>query len=169
MAIGRGITRPLRMLAGVMERLAGGDKVVDIPGRERRDEFRQVADAVAVFRDNAVAMDRMAAERAEAEIKGEAEKRQAVLGLADSLDSTISSVIDSIGTAAHGLQSTAGGLTASAEEATRQATAASDASDMALANVQAVAAAAEELSVSIAEISRQTRSEERRVGKECLE
>jgi methyl-accepting chemotaxis protein len=157
-AIGRGITRPLQMLASVMERLAGGDKGVDIPGRERRDEFRQVADAVAVFRDNAVAMDRMAAERAEAEIKGEAEKRQAVLGLADSLDSTVSSVIDSIGTAAHGLQSTAGGLTASAEEATRQATAASGASDMALANVQAVAAAAEELSVSIAEISRQTES-----------
>jgi methyl-accepting chemotaxis protein len=158
LAIGRGITRPLRMLAAVMERLAGGDKGVDIPGRERRDEFRQVADAVAVFRDNAVAMDRMAAERAEAEIKGEAEKRQAVLALADSLDSTVSSVIDSIGTAAHGLQSTAGGLTASAEEATRQATAASGASDMALANVQAVAAAAEELSVSIAEISRQTES-----------
>ncbi len=157
-AIGRGITRPLRMLAGVMERLAGGDKGVDIPGRERRDEFRQVAEAVAVFRDNAVAMDRMAAERVEAEVKSEAEKRQAVLGLADSLDGTVSSVIDSIGTAAHGLQSTASGLTASAEEATRQATAASGASDMALANVQAVAAAAEELSVSIAEISRQTES-----------
>jgi methyl-accepting chemotaxis protein len=156
LAIGRGITRPLGMLAGVMERLAGGDKAVDIPGRERRDEFRQVADAVAVFRDNAIAMDRMAADREAAEVRSESEKRQAVLGLADSLDSTVSSVIDSIGTAAHRLQSTASGLTASAEDATRQATAASGASDM--SNVQAVAAAAEELSVSIAEISRQTES-----------
>ncbi|HET6235494.1 MAG TPA: methyl-accepting chemotaxis protein [Acetobacteraceae bacterium] len=157
LAIGRGITRPLRALAGVMERLAGGDKSVNIPGRDRRDELRQVAAAVAVFRDNMIAMDRMAVERQEAESRADAEKRQAVLRLANSLDSTVSSVIDSIGAAAHGLQSTACGLTASAEEATRQATPASGASDMALANVQVVAAA-EELSVSIAEISRQTES-----------
>ena len=158
LVIGRGITRPLRTLAGVMERLAGGDKSIDIPGRDRRDELRQVAAAVAVFRDHMIAMDRMAVERHEAEGRAEAEKRQAVLGLANSLDSTVSSVINSIGAAAHGLQSTASGLTASAEEATRQATAASGASGMALANVQAVAAAAEELSMSIAEISRQTES-----------
>ena len=156
LVIGGGITRPLRALAGVMERLAGGDKSIEIPGRDRRDELRQVAAAVAVFRDNMIAMDRMAAERQEADSRAEAEKRQAVLGLANSLDSTVSSVIDQIGAAAHGLQSTATGLTTSADEATRQATAASGASGMALSNVQAVAAAAEELSVSIAEISRQT-------------
>jgi methyl-accepting chemotaxis protein len=154
--IGRGITKPLQTLAGVMERLAGGDKSVDIPGRDRRDELRQVAAAVAVFRDNAIAMDRMAAEQMETETRAEAGKRQAVLDLANSLDSSVSSVVDSIGTAAHGLQATASSLTATADEARRQATAASGASDMALANVQAVAAAAEELSVSIAEISRRT-------------
>jgi methyl-accepting chemotaxis protein len=156
LVIGRGITRPLLMLAGVMERLAGGDKSVEIPGRDRRDELRQVAAAVAVFRDNALAMDRMAVERTEADARAESEKRQAVLGLANTLDTSVSSVVDSIGTAAHGLQSTASSLTATADEARRQATAASGASDMALANVQAVAAAAEELSVSIAEISRRT-------------
>jgi methyl-accepting chemotaxis protein len=156
LAIGRGITRPLQTLAGVMERLAGGDKSVDIPGRNRRDELRQVAAAVAVFRDNALAMDRMSAERGEADARAETEKRQAVLDLANSLDSTVSSVVNSIGSAAHGLQSTARSLTATAEETSRQAASASTASDMALANVQAVAAAAEELSVSIAEISRRT-------------
>jgi methyl-accepting chemotaxis protein len=154
--IGRGITRPLRALAGVMERLAGGDKSTDIPGRDRRDELRQVAAAVAVFRDNMIAMDRMAVDRQEAESRAEAEKRQAVLGLANSLDNTVSRVINSIGAAPHGPQSTANGLTASVEETTRQATSAAGASGMALANVQAVTAAAEELSGSIAEISRQT-------------
>jgi methyl-accepting chemotaxis protein len=155
LAIGRGISRPLQALADVMGRLAGGDKTVEIPGRDRRDEFRQVAAAVAVFRDNALAMDQMAEERTASDSRAEAEKRQAVLQLADSLDSIVSSVVDSIGSAAHGLQSTATGLTSTAEGTRRQATAAADASDMARANVQAVAAAAEELSVSIAEISRQ--------------
>jgi methyl-accepting chemotaxis protein len=153
LAIGSSVTRPLQALADVMGRLAGGDKTVEIPGRDRRDEFRRLSDAVAVFRDNALAMDRMAEERVFAEAQGKAEKRSAVLELADSLDTTVSSVIELIGSAAHDLQSTATGLTATAENTRRQAAAATDASGMARVNVAAVAAAAERLSASIDEIS----------------
>ncbi|HEY4041238.1 MAG TPA: methyl-accepting chemotaxis protein [Rhodopila sp.] len=156
LAISRGVTRPLRTLSSVMERLATGETSVEIPGLDRRDELREVAAAVAVFRDNALAMDQMTADRAAAEARTKAEKRDAALALANRLERSVGSVIDEIGAAAGGLQSTASGLTTTAEAANRQASAASSASDTALANVQAVAAAAEELSVSIAEISRQT-------------
>ena len=153
--IGRSITRPIASLAGVMGRLAGGDKSVEIPGRDRRDELREVAAAVAVFRENAIAMDRMVEERAAAEARSDAEKRQAMIDLAGELDATVSSVVESIGTSAHSLQSTAATLTTTAEDTQRQASAAADASGVARLNVQAVAAAAEELSASIGEISRQ--------------
>ncbi len=154
LAIGRSITGPLGALAQVMGRLAAGDKSVEIPGRNRRDELRHVAAAVAVFRDNALAIDRMAAERTEAEARAEAEKRQALAGLAESLEQTVSAVIRSIRTAAHDLRATAASLTSNAEETNRQASAAASSSGTALANVQAVAQAAEELSASIAEIGR---------------
>ncbi len=51
------IIRPLSSIVAVMRRLAGGELVADIPGGDRRDELFEVAHAVTVFRDNAVAMD----------------------------------------------------------------------------------------------------------------
>jgi methyl-accepting chemotaxis protein len=155
LAIGRSITAPLRKLADVMGRLAAGDKTVEIPGQDRRDELRAVAAAVAIFRDNALAMDRMTEETAATELRNQAEKRQAVVGLANDLETIVSSIVDSIGTAAHGLQATATGLTKTADGTHQQASAAADASGVAQMNVQMIAAAAEELSASIAEISRQ--------------
>lgn len=54
--IASSIIRPLSRIVAVMRRLAGGELVQDIPGGDRRDELREVAQAVTVFRDNAVAM-----------------------------------------------------------------------------------------------------------------
>ena len=154
LAIGRGITKPLQALVDAMGRLAGGDTAIEVPGRNRRDELREVAAAVAVFRDNALAMGQMAAEREAAEARSAAEKRQAVLGLADSLETIVTSVVELIGTAAHGLKSTATDLKSAAEGTHRQASAAANASGLARSNVQAVAVAAEQLSASISDISR---------------
>ncbi len=53
------IIRPIGRIVAVMRRLASGERVAEIPGGERHDELRDVADAVKVFRDNMVAMDRL--------------------------------------------------------------------------------------------------------------
>ncbi len=55
--ITRSITRPLGSIVAVMRRLADGELVAAIPGGGRRDELADVARAVTIFRDNAVAMD----------------------------------------------------------------------------------------------------------------
>jgi methyl-accepting chemotaxis protein len=153
--IGRGITRPLGQLVEVMGRLAAGDKSVDIPGRNRRDELRRVAEAVEVFRDNALAMDRLHEEQQQMKQQAEVERRRVLLGVADTFDRTIQGVVNSIGTAAHDMRGTATGLSGMAERTTTQATAAANAASNALNNVEMVAAAANELTASISEISRQ--------------
>ncbi|GAA4328825.1 response regulator [Pigmentiphaga soli] len=48
------ITRPLRHLAGLMARLAGGDHAIDVPEQERRDEVGTIARALARFKDMAI-------------------------------------------------------------------------------------------------------------------
>ncbi len=53
------IIRPIGRIVAVMRRLAGGERVAEIPGGDRRDELRDVADAVEVFRDNMAAMDEL--------------------------------------------------------------------------------------------------------------
>ncbi len=54
LAVRRGVTRPLARLQSSMERLAGGDVEVGIPGLGRRDEIGAMAGAVAVFKENAI-------------------------------------------------------------------------------------------------------------------
>jgi methyl-accepting chemotaxis protein len=65
------------------------------------------------------------------------------------------SALDTVKAAAAAMETTAQGLSANAEETSRQSTAVSAASEQASTNVQTVASAAEELASSIAEIGRQ--------------
>jgi methyl-accepting chemotaxis protein len=53
--ISRGISRPILLLGQVMRRLAEGDLDSEIPATGRRDEIGRMAEAVVVFRQNALA------------------------------------------------------------------------------------------------------------------
>ncbi|MGF9563007.1 HAMP domain-containing methyl-accepting chemotaxis protein [Neorhizobium sp. JUb45] len=50
----RGISSPIDRLRARMISLAGGETVSEVPGMERKDEVGQMAQAVAVFRSNAI-------------------------------------------------------------------------------------------------------------------
>ncbi|HMK87222.1 MAG TPA: ATP-binding protein [Steroidobacteraceae bacterium] len=77
----RGILGPLVKLAACMRRLAGHDTEFPIPSVQRSDEIGEMARAVAVFRDNAVALAmsqrRLVEQAAELEERLENERRLA--------------------------------------------------------------------------------------------
>jgi class 3 adenylate cyclase/HAMP domain-containing protein len=52
------VVRPLEHITAAMTALAAGDTAVDIPARERRDEIGRMAQALGVFRDTAIAVQR---------------------------------------------------------------------------------------------------------------
>lgn len=56
------VSRPIRRLTGLMQRLAGNELSVAVGGAERRDEIGAMARAVAVFKDNMVERERLSAE-----------------------------------------------------------------------------------------------------------
>lgn len=60
--IGRGITKPLRALTATVTALAQGDLQQRIPSAKNRDEIGDIARALHVFRDNAMARERLEAE-----------------------------------------------------------------------------------------------------------
>ncbi|ACA15487.1 integral membrane sensor signal transduction histidine kinase [Methylobacterium sp. 4-46] len=72
--VARSISDPLRGLSGAMLAIAGGDYARKVPGAEARDEIGDMAAAVAVFRENALA--RL---RAEAELRRAKEQAEAAL------------------------------------------------------------------------------------------
>jgi methyl-accepting chemotaxis protein len=150
--IGRGITRPLSALVETMRRLAEGDTSVEIPGRDRRDELRRVAAAVAVFRDNLLAMRQMEDGGRQAKEEAEAERRRVMRRLGETFERTVQGVVASIGTAAHSMRQVATGLSSTAERTSAQARAASSAAGEALHSVMAVSSSAGQLAGAISTI-----------------
>ncbi|WP_298727659.1 methyl-accepting chemotaxis protein [uncultured Ferrovibrio sp.] len=59
---GRSLTVPVARLTAVMAHLAGGNRDIEVYGRDRRDEFGRMAEAVQVFKDNMIARDAAEAE-----------------------------------------------------------------------------------------------------------
>ncbi|WP_042701690.1 methyl-accepting chemotaxis protein [Azospirillum sp. B506] len=148
------IAAPIVAMTAAMSRLAGGDRAVEVPGVGRGDEVGAMADAVDVFKRNAIEADRLAAvQRADEEAKA---RRTARLDeLTRTFEGNVTAVVKSLSGAATRMQQSAGALTSTADETDRQSTTVASAAEQASANVQTVAAAAEELSSSIAEIGRQ--------------
>lgn len=95
----KGVATPIRQITEAMKRLAAGDKASPIPFSGRSDEIGEMAAAVSVFRDNAVANERLEAEAGRVRAASEEERErvaheeqlraramaQATAGLADGL------------------------------------------------------------------------------------
>ncbi|MDG3443923.1 methyl-accepting chemotaxis protein [Nitrospirillum amazonense] len=154
-ATGRSITRPVELLRGVMETMAGGARQVDVPGVARGDEIGAMARAVEVFKESLIQGDALAAEQATLKAEAEAQRKAAMASAADHFEATVRAVVDKVATAAADIQTTARELGSAAEESLRQTTTVSAAASQSAGNVRTVATASEELSSSIGEISRQ--------------
>jgi methyl-accepting chemotaxis protein len=155
LAVTRSITGPLGSLKGTMERLATGELTAEVGEAVRGDEIGDMARTVQVFKDNAVAMQRMQGEQEELKVKAEAERKQAFAKLADNFESHVRGIVGTVSDAARQMQVTARSMAETADGTRQQSLTVASSANQATANVQTVAAASEELSASIAEIGRQ--------------
>jgi len=150
----RSIVNPVKAMTEAMGILAGGDKTVEIPGVERKDEIGEMASAVQIFKDNMIRADELAeAQRREEE--AQRVRGQKIEQLTADFDHAVSGTLEIVASSATEMEATAQGLLTTAEQSSQQATAVAAASEEASTNVQTVAAATEELGGSISEISRQ--------------
>ena len=152
--IGRGISRPVTQLTGVMGRLAEHDLQVQVPGTARKDELGRMAEAVLYFKEKMIQNDQMAEEQRAAQVRREARTKRldeltaAFEGAVNGALATVSSATTQLDTAAHSMSGIA-------EETMSRSITVSEASEEASANVQTVASATEELAASIVEINGQ--------------
>jgi methyl-accepting chemotaxis protein len=162
------IARPIRALTVAMDKLAGGDFSVVLPGLGRKDEVGGVAAAVEKFK---IVSEQKAREEAEAKTRQDqaaaAQRKAEMHKLADGFEAAIGEIVDTVSSAATELEASASTLTSTAERGQGLATMVAAASEEASTNVQSVASATEELSSSITEISRQVQ-ESARVASEAV-
>jgi methyl-accepting chemotaxis protein len=158
MVIANSISRPLVAATGSMKRLAEGDKSIEVRNTELKSEIGDLARALEVFKQNALEMDRLAAEQAAQESRAAEDKRRAMLALADSFESAVQGVVTQVSAASTEMRASAESMAQTTNETASRSGAMASAADVAFNNVQSVAAATEELTASIAEISQQVES-----------
>ncbi|WP_040621176.1 methyl-accepting chemotaxis protein [Rhodovulum sp. PH10] len=150
--------RPLVALVGVMGRLQKDDTAVTVPSLERGDEVGAMARAVEVFKENAIARKALEAEQRDAEANAAARRKADMNRLADRFESAVGGIIGEVQAAASALEETAHALTRTVDTTQKLAGTVATASDEASTNVQAVAAATNEMTASIGEIGRQVQT-----------
>jgi methyl-accepting chemotaxis protein len=142
-------------LARAMQELAKGRLAVGVPGQDRSDEIGVMAKAVEVFKQNAIAIQRMETESSQQKKRSEAEKQAALRQLADAFEGEVMGVVRTVAAAAAQLQTNADLMSTTASETDRQSRLVAAAAEQSIGNVRMVATAAEDLAKSVDEIGHQ--------------
>jgi len=166
--VARGITNPLNRMTAAMKSLAGGSLDIDIPGTTRGDEIGEMAEAVVVFKSNAVARRALEAEREETEAQAAARRKADMYKMAAEFEGAVGEIVDTVSSASSQLEKSARTLSDTAARGENLTIAVTMASANASTNVQSVAAATEEMASSVTEISRQVQ-ESARMANEAVE
>ncbi|OYD85325.1 hypothetical protein CHT98_04550 [Azospirillum brasilense] len=150
--VARSITRPLRLIEGVMERLAGGDRTATVPETGRRDEIGAMARAVSVFKENLQRTHELEQESRRAERRAEEERETALRAIAQDFDSAFGRVLHTVSHAADQIRNGAHILRDTAEKMKEQALDTSEKAEQTSEVVGIVNNVSRTLSASIGEI-----------------
>jgi len=153
--IGRNVAKSVQGVTDATMRLAEGDLQTEIPSLKLKNEVGHIARALLVFRDNLQETERLRLEQEEEKVRAEKRQRVALNQMADSFETDVGSVVQTVTSAATELQAAAHEMARTAATTSDQASAVATASENASQNVHSVASATEELSASIGEIRTQ--------------
>ncbi len=151
------ITRPINGMTSAMKELAKGNAETEIPSVGRADEIGDMAGAVLIFKENVKKAELLKLrDREAADKKTQDEKlKTELLALADRLDQEIKSVMAETSEQADGMKKSSTEMGGIIGNLSRRADSVSEGASQANESIQTVASAAEELTASIGEITRQ--------------
>ncbi len=152
--IGRSISKPFADLAANIGRLSNGDLSIPLANACEKTELGDIARAVDIFRANAVEQKDLQEQLSEAS-KRERGRQHHFEDQVQKFQATVTAVVATLSKQVDQLRTAAGTLSEAAEIATFEAATAAHVSAGAADSSNAVAAATEELSCSIREISDQ--------------
>jgi len=152
--IARAIGRPIKAMTAAMTRLAAGETATEIPGRDSKDEIGEMARAMEVFRQQAIENNQLAA-ATEREQRAKERRQLAMDRHTQEFGSSVSGVMEGFSAASDTMRQAAAEVADGARK-TRASTAITVEGAVASSrDLDSVAAAAEEMALSIGEISRQ--------------
>ena len=152
----RSLVVPLGALTRALQALAARQPLAEVPGHRRRDEIGDIARAVVTIRDLSLEEAAQQLKTTEAARMREEQSRRALLrDLADRFEQSVGAIVARVSEAVGGLQASSGRMRHSVESTAARSTSVAGAAQQTAGNVNAVAAAAEELGATVEEIGRQ--------------
>ncbi|MBJ3778412.1 methyl-accepting chemotaxis protein [Acuticoccus mangrovi] len=148
------IARPIGMMTAVMHRLAAGDVSAEVPSQERGDEIGKMAQAVEIFRENAIERIRLE-EGQKADAAALQQRGNRMTELSARFEATVGGVAEGVLHAAGELDVTAKALGDTLSQTAQQARTVADGAEQVESTFETIASAAAELSSSISEIRSQ--------------
>ena len=148
------VATPVAELTRTIERLAQRQYAEPVARSPNRDEFGTMSERLEALRLGGIEAERLAAEQIagkDADVK----RGAAVQAECRAFETSISRMLDAVDAAGGQMTTVANAMAATAQQTVGQSSAAASASEVASANVNNVAAAAEEMARSISEIGRQ--------------
>ena len=192
----RPLTKPMVRLTAAMTELAEGRHETEVPAVGRKDEIGDMARAVEVFKRNAIEVERLQKERAEAERTARNTERQRldeersaaerrsqekekaaetqrlrsarIEEIISNFDREVATTLNAVTIAAGDMKKSAETLSATAERSGHKSSAVRSATDNASAKMQTAASEAEQLSASVTEIGRHV-SESARIAEAAVD
>ncbi|GMO11846.1 methyl-accepting chemotaxis protein [Bradyrhizobium sp. TM233] len=154
MLVSRRVITPLNTIRDAMLKVAGGDLAVDSGYLDRQDEIGALAGALETFKQQAT--DKRKIEEQERERNtGAAARQRAVEAYVGEFEGAVRKTLGELSEASGEMRKTSGDLSAVSRQTNDRVQVAGKASNDASMSVDSVAAAAEELSASINDISQQ--------------
>lgn len=173
MLISQIVARPINALAGQMRLLADGDFDTEVHGTDRSDEVGEMARAVEIFRANGKEVEerrrtalesekrefeqqqKLALVQEEARERSQQERREIMLALADRFERTVGQLVDQVDSSARQIRDGARKVSADVDTSIGLMVDVVAAAGQSSSNSTDVASAADEMSMSINEVSNQ--------------
>jgi methyl-accepting chemotaxis protein len=150
----RRVTKPLRSVTESLTAIADGKTDVEIDCHERTDEIGEIARTVAVFKNNSVERRRLRDEQTAAAAASAEQRKSELRGFVDEFQTSVGGIIDKVMNSSGEFERVARQLTDTARTTADLSGKSAGASETASEHVRTAATASDELSSSIAEITR---------------
>ncbi|HVI52773.1 MAG TPA: cache domain-containing protein [Candidatus Sulfotelmatobacter sp.] len=153
--VSQSISHPLKALADTTKKIIAGDFAVAVPALERADEIGSLAEAVQLLRDEAKTAAELRHQRENDMLDAANQRHKTMIDMAKRFETGVMGVVNEVSSSSAKMVEVGRVMVFKVQEGTKQLVNMSATAEEATGNVETVAVAAEELSASIREISRQ--------------
>ncbi len=154
MLIVRRVTKPLTSVTQSLTAIANGNNNVEIDCHDRMDEIGEIARTVAVFKSNALERQRLREQQAAAAAQAAEQRKCELSSFVDEFQASVGGILDKVLSSSGEFERVAQQLTDTARTTADLSGQSAGASETASEHVRSAAAASDELSNSISEITR---------------